>query len=570
MEHGMKRLNYLVLLIVGILLVVIALPVRAQTYYFSVDESYVQVYWESDGSIRIEYIMVFTNDRSASPMEFIDIGMPNYEYDLSSIYGWINDQPIGHVEHSEYVSPGVEFGLQANAIPPGDTGEFKASIGRVEGVVFDDYDDPNYASGKFAPHWYDKQNVFGRTDLTVVFHLPPGVQPEEPRWHSAPSGFPDEPETGFDSEGRIIYSWRNPSANAYTQYVFGASFPREYVTLDAIREPVSEGEFFEPSRPSDSSGAIFGFLCVGGILLAFVGFIALAINSDRRRKLAYLPPKLAIEGHGIKRGLTAIEAAILLETPLDRVLTMILFSVIKKNAGQVVSEDPLKIERITPQPEGLRPYEEDFLKAMIDEKTRKRRGALQDLMVSLVKSVQKKMKGFSLKETKNYYQAIMKKAWQQVEEAKTPEVRSKLYDEGLEWTMLDRDFDDRTRRVFRTGPVYVPMWWGRYSPSSAPVARTTTAPSAGPSAHSPGVSLPTLPGAEFAASMVNGVQNAASNMVSSVVGFTNGVTKTTNPPPPPSRSRSGWSSGGGGGSSCVCACACACAGCACACAGGGR
>ncbi len=163
----------------------------------------------------------------------------------------------------------------------------------------------------------------------------------------------------------------------------------------------------------------------------------------------------------------------------------------------------------------------------------------------------------------------MKKAWQQVEEAKTPEVRSKLYDEGLEWTMLDRDFDDRTRRVFRTGPVYVPIWWGRYSPSSAPVARTTTAPSTGPSAPSPRVSLPTLPGAEFAASMVNGVQNAASNLVSNVVGFTNGVTKTTNPPPPPSRSRSGWSSGRGG-SSCACACACACAGCACACAGGGR
>ena len=564
----MRRLKYPILLIVGILLVVIALPVGAQTYYYSMDEEYVQVYWESDGSIRIEYIMVFTNDRSASPMEFVDIGMPNYEYDLSSIYGWINDQPITHVDHSEYVSPGVEFGLESNAIPPGATGEFKASIGRVEGVVFDDYDDPDYASGKFSPHYYDKQNIFGKTDLTVIFHLPPDVQPEEPRWHASPSGFPDEPETGFDSEGRIIYVWRNPSANAYTQYIFGASFPRSYVTAGSIQAPVPEGEFFEPSRPSGfSSGSVFGFLCVGGILLAFVGFIALAVNSDRKRKLAYLPPKLAIEGHGIKRGLTAIEAAILLETPLDRVLTMILFSAIKKNAAQVVSEDPLKIERITPQPEGLRPYEEDFLKTMIDEQPRKRRGALQKVMVSLVKSVQKKMKGFSLKESKNYYQAIMKKAWQQVEEAKTPEVRSKLYDEGLEWTMLDRDFDDRTRRVFRTGPVFVPMWWGRYSPSSAPVSTTTRAPSIGPSAPSPRVSLPHLPGAEFAASMVNGVQNAASNMVSNVVGFTNGVTKTTNPPPPPSRSSGGWSSGGGGAS---CACACACAGCACACAGGGR
>ena len=83
----MRRLKFPILLIVGILLVVAALPVGAQTYYFSMDEEYVQVFWESDGSIRIEYIRVFTNDRSASPMEFIDIGMPNYEYDLTSIYG---------------------------------------------------------------------------------------------------------------------------------------------------------------------------------------------------------------------------------------------------------------------------------------------------------------------------------------------------------------------------------------------------------------------------------------------------------------------------------------------------
>ena len=568
----MKRQYFSILLIVSLLLLLTAVPAIAQTYYFSVDEEIVHVYWESDGSMRIEYILVFTNDPSASPIEYVDIGLPNYRYDLSSVYGWINDQPIQHVAKSEYVSPGIELGLQSKAIPPGATGEVKVLIERVEGVLFDD-EDPSYASAKFSPNWFGSQYVFGKTDLTVTFHLPPGVQPDEPRWHASPSGWPsNQPSTGLDGDGRVIYIWQNPSANAHTQYIFGASFPRSYVSPEAISEPVPEGELFEPSRPSGLGigGALFGFLCFGGIILLIVGFIALVINSDRRRKLAYLPPKLAIEGHGIKRGLTAIEAAVLLETPLDRVLTMILFSTIKKGATQVVSEDPLKIERITPQPENLRPYEEDFLKAMIDETRRKRRTALQKVMVSLVKSVQKKMKGFSLRETKDYYQAIMKKAWQQVEQAATPEVRSKLYDEGLEWTMLDRDFDDRTRRVFRTGPVYVPVWWGRYRPSTVSTARPAkTAPSA-PSTRSsgPSVSVPRLPGSQFAATMVTGVQNAASSMVSNVLSFTNGVTKTTNPPPPPSRTKSSWTSRGGSG--CACACACACAGCACACAGGGR
>ncbi|MCK4961497.1 MAG: hypothetical protein KAS19_03380, partial [Anaerolineales bacterium] len=547
----MKRKYFSILLTVSLLLILTAVPVLAQTYYFSVDEEIVHVYWESDGSIRIEYILVITNDPSASPFDFVDFGLPNYNYDLANVYGWINDQPVQHVGKSEYVSPGIELGLQSKAIPPGATGEVKVLIDRVEGVLFDDYDDSTYTSAKFSPSWFGSQYVFGKTDLTVTFHLPPGVQPDEPRWHASPSGWPsNQPSTGLDSDGRVIYIWHNPSANAHTQYTFGASFPRSYVPSEVVSEPVPEGELFQPSQPSGRgiTGTILVFMCFGGIILFIVGFVALAVNSDRRRKLAYLPPKLAIEGHGIKRGLTAIEAAVLLETPLDRVLTMILFSTIKKGATQVVSEDPLKIERITPQPKNLRPYEEDFLKAMIDETSRKRRTALQKVMVTMVKSVQKKMKGFSLRETKNYYQAIIKKAWQQVEQAATPEVRSKLYGEGLEWTMLDRDFDDRTRRVFRTGPVYVPIWWGRYRPSTVSTARPSTT---APTARAPGrsVSLPTLPGAQFAATMVTGVQNTASSMVSNVLSFTNGVTKTTNPPPPPSRSRGGWSSGGG--SSCA-------------------
>ena len=44
---------------------------------------------------------------------------------------------------------------------------------------------------------------------------------------------------------------------------------------------------------------------------------------------------------GIKRGLTAVESAILLEQPMDKILTMILFAVIKKGAATVTKRDPL-------------------------------------------------------------------------------------------------------------------------------------------------------------------------------------------------------------------------------------
>jgi hypothetical protein len=259
---------------------------------------------------------------------------------------------------------------------------------------------------------------------------------------------------------------------------------------------------------------------------------------------------------------------------LDRVLTMMLFSTVKKGAARVAQETPLKVEAVEPAPKELHEYETAFVKAITIGDSRERSRKLQTVMTDLIKAVQLKMKGFSLRETRDYYKAIMEKAWQEVEQAATPEVKSERYAESIEWTMLDRDFGDRTQRTFRTGPVFIPHWWGGFSPSytggggramHAPVATPRT--SGGPVATSP--SLPSLPGADFAASVVQGVQNTAGGMVSNLSSFTGNITKVTNPPPPPSTYRGGGGGGGGGGGR-SCACACACAGCACACAGGGR
>jgi hypothetical protein len=578
----MKRILTLLLAAAFFALWLAPAPAAAQNYSFSLDKEEVGAFWQSDGSLELRYTLTFTNDPSASPIDYIDIGMPNSSYDSSSISATVDGKTITDIEPSPYVQPGIALGLGGDAIQPGATGVVEVYVGKVTGQLYQ-ADEAGYVSAVFSPSWFGSQYVHGKTDMTVTFVFPEGVQPDEPRWHASPSGWPSQPDTGTSSDGRVAYQWKNPSANGHTQYTFGASFPSKYVPSGSIAQPgqapsggVSSGGA-TTSPAIDVGGVISSFLCFGGMALIAFGFVWLAVYSDRRRKLAYLPPKISVQGHGIKRGLTAVEAAVLLETPLDRVMTMILFGLIKKNAARVVSDKPLKVEGIQPQPEGLRGYEETFLPAIEETDLRKRSKMLQDLSIDLVKSVQQKMKGFSLRETKDYYQAIMKKAWQEVEAAKTPEVRSEKYADNLEWTMLDRDFDDRTRRVFTSGPVFVPIWWGNFSPAysggAAPLAPTaTTVPistARGGAAPSGGVSLPHLPGADFAAAMVTGVQNTAGNLVSNVVSFTGGVTKTTNPPPPPPpRSAGGWSSGGfhSGG----CACACACAGCACACAGGGR
>ncbi len=122
---------------------------------------------------------------------------------------------------------------------------------------------------------------------------------------------------------------------------------------------------------------------MGGFFFFVVIIIVVSVRSNNKRKMKYLPPKIRIEGHGIKRGLTAIEAAVLLERPADKVFTMILFSLLQKNAATVLSQDPLKLEFSDPVPENLRKYETQFIEAYQNESSRVRKTALQDLMIDL-------------------------------------------------------------------------------------------------------------------------------------------------------------------------------------------
>jgi len=531
----------------------------AQSLSFQLPQETIHIFWNEDGTESIDYTFLFKNETWGSAIDYVDIGLPSPNYELSSVFASVDGKPIDDIGVSDYVDYGVYLGLGADAIPPGKTGLVHAFIGTVRNVVYPDDQDKNYASAVFYPTRFDASFVNGVTDLTVTFHLPPGLKPEEPRWHASQSSIPGDPAAGFDDKGRITYTWHVPGAYADQIYSFGASFPAQAIPAAAIVRP-------NPLQPLlNFFKGLLDFLPALGCF-GFIGLIIWASAvSENRRKLQYLPPKISIEGHGIKRGLTAIEAAILMEQPMDKILTMILFSVIKKGAARVVSREPIKLEITDPPPEGLHEYEMDFLKAFESNRKVSQRKGLQTMMVNLVKAISQKMKGFSRKETIAYYREIIERAWVQVEAADTPEVKSQKFDEVMEWTMLDRNYDDRTRRVFRDGPVFVPTWWGSYSPGFS--SSSTAVTNQGTASTSTPASLPHLPGSDFAASVVNGVQSFSSKVIGNVNDFTGGVTNRTNPVP---KSSSGGGSGrhgsGGGG----CACACACAGCACACAGGGR
>lgn len=560
-----KRIGFILLVLV--VLLAAAAPVLAQNLKFSVEREEVNLIVNDDGTVTITYLYTFVNSAGGSPIDYVDVGVPTTSYSLSSVQAQIDGQPVASIEESPYVKPGVAIGLGSRTIPPGGRGTLQVIIPNVQNMIYktnkvQDVQVP-YASFQFSPNSFGSEYVQGNTDVSVTLHLPTGLTTEEPRWFT-PQNWPgdSQPASGFDPQGRVFYTWESTSADVATQYIFGAAFPQDKVPAAAlVTEPIISKSTWDNLCPAA--------FCLG--FVAFMVFIIWAgITGERKRKLQYLPPKISLEGNGIKRGLTAVEAAIVMEQPMDKILSMILFAVVKKGAAEVSSRDPLQIKALTlPAGVELRPYESDFIAAITTENARDKRKKLQDMMIALVKSVSEKMRGFSRKETLAYYQDIMEKAWEQVQAANTPEVRMQAFDDNMGWTMLDRNFDDRSRQVLGGGPVIVPMWWGRYDPgfgrAAGPAQSTVSLPTQ--VGQAPSVSnMPTLPGSDFAASLAGGIQSFSSNVVGDVTSFTSGVTNTTNPvPKTTSSSRSG---GGGGGRSC--ACACACAGCACACAGGGR
>lgn len=542
------------IVVILVILIISTSAANAQSSYsFELPEEIVHYTINDDGTASIEYFFTFRNLPNGHPIDFVDVGLPNGDFDMSSISAEVDGIPVNI--SSDYQGSGTGVAVELGSRQITDTGMVHVRVGKIERVIYPDDEKSDYVSTEFAPTYFSSDFARGKTNLTMVFHFPAGVMPEESIYH-IPSGaweWAAEPAMVSTNNG-ITYTWHTSDAIPSRQYQFGMSFPAKYVPDSAIVR-VSFAD-----KIIDFIAGLFIF----GVALAIFGSFFLipifAVISARKRKLEYMKPAISVDGQGIKRGLTAVEAAILLGQPLDQIITMILFSVTKKGALEVLSTNPLKIKKLEVDSTVLRDYELAFIEALVADK-RKRNAMMQVLFVDLVKDTTEKMKGFNKKDTIAYYKQIIEKAWAQVVDAKTPEIGPELNEEQFEWTMADKEFDKRSRRVF-TQPVFVPRWYGNFYPTSTSSTSVGNAPIGGSPSMSGGGKVQ-LPGSDFAASVVGGVENFAGQIVGNVNDFTGKITNQTNPVPVSTKS---YSSGGGGS----CACACACAGCACACAGGGR
>ena len=521
-------------------------------YRFELPRNVSWVTINPSGQADLYYSLTFNCLPEGQAIDIVDIGLPNGSYQLESARAKVGDQVLSDIRVSEYVKPyGVEVHLDEMSIAPGDSGTLEFWV-HLTSMLNQDSKDETYASFKFSPTWYGSEYVSGSTYLECNFVFPPGVQADEPRYHEN-----QFTEAWYDTvDNTPVYRWVMETANPDEQYTFGASFPSKYVSAGAISRPAPllvriVGGFFK------LIWGIIKFILNSFVFWIFGAIIFFGIRQNKIRRMKYLPPEVSVEGVGIKRGLTAPEAGLLLEMPLDKVLTMILFGLIKKGALEVSSRSPqLKFKVLDAVPAD-QPYEKTFL-ASLDKQGLAPEAKLQALMIDFIKETNSKMKGFSRKETIAYYKSIVSQAWQQVTAAQTPELKTKELEEQFDWMSMDPAYNDRMRSQYGTGYAYLPRWWERWGYGGG-----QTTGGGGSTGKGPSIEMPKLPGADFANRMTTGMEGFAAGLVGKVDSFTGKITDKTNPVPV--SSGSGRSSGGGG-----CACACACAGCACACAGGGR
>ncbi len=529
-------------LLAAALLSFLAVPAEAADYSFEIPRLDCNASIETDGTLLIYYEIEFSCRPGAHEIDIVDIGFPTSSYELESVAAAVDGHPLNDIRVSTYIPVGVEVHLGGFSIEPGETGVFTLS-GANPGLVYADPSQPGYASLEFTPTWFDASLLEGETRMTLRLQFPPGADSASVRYHEVPFT-----RAWRTNEGRIVYEWQSVRRMS-SAHMVGVSFP-----ASLISGPIAKTAPYlnvSGTRASGGGGDIGDWMpciCPTGALSFFAGIILLTAIQSRNRRLQYIKPSIGVEGVGIKRGLTVPQVGILFGQKLDRILMLIIYGLVRKGAAVLDTSSGRPVfTSARPGIEGLLDYETAILKAIRVGKAGREAldmAQVRDAFVALVRDVENRMKGFSVKETREYYRSIMTEAWKQVRASAGVEGIEAVVAEQLPWLLLEDRVEKRLDEFpeLRGLVLYPARLGGSYMPAF-PAGQ--------------GMNIQ-----QFCADVASRFESTASSLLGNVDGFTSTVTAVTNPIPV--SSHSGMRTGGG------CACACACAGCACACAGGGR
>lgn len=216
---------------------------------------------------------------------------------------------------------------------------------------------------------------------------------------------------------------------------------------------------------------------LGFLILAIVVFIEPRVG---KKKKIYERAIARVEGGGIKRGLTPPEAAVVLGAPFNVILTLVIFGLLRKGILSLKSEAPWMVklsddfrtrekslnaeQRANLRREAAQniratvyPYDGLFIE-LFDQNDQV---PVQDidfgiLVKPFIELVVERIAGYSLDETREYYQLIIKRA---PIEARSEGVlvaeKDKVFERNLLWILLHRDFEE----ILNSGKQpYIPAW----------------------------------------------------------------------------------------------------------------
>ncbi|MBM3500047.1 MAG: hypothetical protein FJX74_15410, partial [Armatimonadetes bacterium] len=586
-----------------------AFPAPAQDYRFSVPEMLLDVYVNPDASVTLHYTVTFQCSPMARPIDIVDVGLPDRDYDIGNMTASINDVPLSGIRKSTAIDCGVEVPLGAGAIAPGQAGifHFKATM---PSRVYQDTTREDYASLWITPTWWGAQYVEGTGNIGVVVYLPGAIQPDEVLHQG------QEFTVKAKKDSHTIAAWLLQGVRADGPRIFRLSFPKrvmDRVVKQTVWDLLMKWWLENPQvrigwaialfilygiaffRASKGTGVSLFILLVVGLSVCFVLWPVielfalpllipiwfLAEKGLKRRRGHYLPAIASVEGGGVKRGLSAAEAAILLEMPLGRVLTLIVFGLLKKGIVKQLEPDPLEVQ-LAPEFANLtrkerqaaarrlgtviHAYEQPFLDEIEAHPGHPlNRIDFSGPMKHAVTQAAKRVKGFDLEQTRSYYRYIISRAWAEAKAIGDVEKRTEYADDNLLWLLTAQNGYDSFDSWHSSGYHYDPPW-GRGTTMGPGLP--TPQPSAGGRTSFTDVSRSFAGWAEGITGGLAGKMDPVSvGLKGGGLVDLSGVDKVTVDVLESLAESSGSGGGGGGGGG---GCACAGCACACACAGGGR
>ena len=165
------KINVLIIAMLAIGLCAVA---GAQNYSFSVPEMEMHNQIQPDASVVIMYKITFHCNDGADPIDIVDVGMPNYNYDISNMTASLNGVQLSTIRDSEVVPPGVEVPLDP-VIGPGETGVFEILFG-IPNMVYQDTTDAEYASYQITPTWFDGSLLTDTTKLEIAVYVSDNIE----------------------------------------------------------------------------------------------------------------------------------------------------------------------------------------------------------------------------------------------------------------------------------------------------------------------------------------------------------------------------------------------------------